>query len=134
MTKKSNYSKKELRIIIGGYIFRWIIVLLMVMPTIVGIICATLNVEADTRKLITSLTFYGSVFLYGFYWIIGTLFEFKHIHIAMQLAYHAPFRNLRPYDPWDSSDKRESIICGALFAVLGLAAMIVVSLEHLGII
>ena len=134
MKKKSIYSKKALRIIVLGYLFRWAVLGLMIIPIIVGIICKTLNIEVGSPKLITSLSLFIFAFLYGTYWIIGTLFRFKHILIAMQLAYHASFRNLRPYDLWTPSEKRESILCGAIFAVLGLAGMIIVALEYLGII
>ena len=133
MKKKSIYSKKALRIIVLGYLFRWAVLGLMIIPIIVGIICKTLNIEVGTRP-VTSLSFFIAMFLYGLYWIIGTLCGFKHILIAMQLAYHAPYRNLRPNDSWDSSERRESILCGAIFAVLGLVAIIVVPLEYLGII
>ena len=104
------------------------------MPLIVGIICKTLNIESEMRKLINSSSLFIFTFLYGTYWIIGTLFGFKHILIAMQLADRTPYRNLRPYDLWTSSEKRESILCGAIFAVIGLAGMIVVALGYLGII
>ncbi len=134
MKRNSIYSKKELRIIILGYLFRWAILGMIIMPLIVGIICKTLNIEVGSQKFVTSLSFFIAIFLYGLYWIIGTLCGFKHILIAMQLAYHAPFQNLRPNDPWTPSERRESILCGALFAVLGLAAIIVVPLEYLGII
>lgn len=134
MKKKSIYSKKARSIIVLGYIFRWGVLGIMIMPIIVGIICKALNIEVGTAKFVASLSLFIFAFLYGLYWIIGTLFGFKHILIAMQLAYHTPFRNLRPYDLWTPSEKRESILCGAIFVFLGLAFIIIATLDHLGII
>ena len=134
MKKKSIYSKKARRIVGLGYLFRWGVLGLMIMPIIVAIICKALNIEAGTAKFVDSLSLLIFAFLYGLYWIIGTLCGFKHILIAMQLADRTPFRNLRPYDLWTPSERKESILCGAIFAVVGLAAIIVATLEHLGII
>ena len=134
MKKKSIYSKKARRLIFLGYLFRWGALGLMIIPIIVGIICKVLNIEVGSLKFVTSLSVFIFAFLYGLYWIIGTLCGFKHILIAMQLAYRTPFRSLRPYDLWTPSERRESILCGALFALVGLAFIVIAILNHLDIL
>lgn len=125
MKKYSSYSGKERRTIILGYLWRWgSIGMMLLVPAITLVICNSLRVSAEFRSLAGALAFGISMFCVGTYDIIGTLLEFKHVLVSLQLASHVPHVN--PRRAWTSKDKREYIGVGIIFVVLGLALVAIV--------
>jgi hypothetical protein len=72
--------------------------------------------------------------LVGVYEIIGTVLEFKHILVSLQLMRPAPFQNISPRRDWTKSKKKESITIGITFAVIGFSIIIMFVLQWLGVL
>ena len=68
----------------------------------------------------------------GAYEIIGTVLEFKHSLVSLQLTRHNSSINLRK--GWTKSEKREYIGAGIVFVVAGLASTTIFALIHFGIL
>ena len=135
MKKGISYSKKERQVITLGYLWSWgSIVIILLIPAIVFVICNLVNTEPKIQGLVTFLSAGIAMFCVGIYDIIGTLLEFKHVLVSLQLAYHIPFQNINPRRDWTKSEKREYIGVGIIFAILGLAFIIIFTLIQFGIL
>ena len=135
MKKGTSYSKKERRVITFGYLWRWgSIVIILLIPAIVFGICNLLSIEREIQALVAFLSMGITMFCVGAYDIIGTVLEFKHILVSLQLASHLPFQNINPRRGWTKSEKREYIGVGIIFVVLGLAFITIFTLIRLGIL
>ena len=135
MKKGASYSKKERQVITFGYLWRWgSIVIILLIPAIVFGICNLVNVESKNQGFVTFLSAGITMFCVGTYDIIGTVFEFKHILISLQLARHRPFQNINPRRDWTKSEKRDYIGVGIIFVILGLAFITILALMQFGIL
>ncbi|MBQ7374551.1 MAG: hypothetical protein IJW61_01070 [Clostridia bacterium] len=134
MKKGSNYSKREQRIILLGYLWRWgCILIVLLIPAITIGICQLFDVTVKIKGF-AALLFGISMLLVGVYDIVGTALEFKHILVSLQLMYRRPFPNVNPRRGWTKSEKKEYITIGIIFAVLGLLMIIVFVLQQLGVL
>lgn len=132
MKKGFYFSKRERRVITLGYLCRWgVLGIIFLIPTIVFQICKLFNMEPQTQGFITILSVGITILGYGIYNIIGAVFEFKHVLVALQLANR---RSANPRKNWSKSDKRENIGVGIIFAVLGLAIIILYTLAQFGVL
>ena len=135
MKKGTSYSKKERRTITFGYLWRWgSIVIVLLIPAIVFGICNLVNTEPKIQRFVTFLSAGITMFCVGVYDIIGTVLEFKHVLVSLQLTNHIPFQNINPRRDWTKSEKREYIGTGIIFVIVGLASLTVFTLAHFGII
>ena len=134
MKKGSNYSKREQRIITLGYLWRWgSILIVLLIPAIYIGICQLFGVTGRVHGFVGGLLFGISMLLVGVYDIVGTVLEFKHILVSLQLMYHAPFQNINPRRNWTKSEKKEYITIGIMFAVIGFSIIIMFVLHWLGV-
>ena len=135
MKKGTSYSKKERRTITFGYLWRWgSIVIVLLIPAIVFGICNLVNTEPKIQRFVTFLSAGITMFCVGVYDIIGTVLEFKHILVSLQLTSHIHFQNINPRRGWTKSEKRENIGGGIIFIILGLAFIIIFTLMQFGIL
>ena len=135
MKKGPSYSKRERRIISLGYLWRWgSIAMIFLVPAIAFVICNLLNTEPETQGFVTFLAAGITMFCVGTYDIIGTVLEFRHILVSLQLASHIPFQNINPRRDWTKSEKREHIGAGIVFVILGSAIITIFTLIQLGIL
>ena len=96
MKKGTSYSKKERRAITFGYLWRWgSIVIMLLIPAIVFGICNLVNTEPKIQGFVTFLSAGITMFCVGVYDIIGTVLEFKHVLVSLQLTSHI-FQNINP--------------------------------------
>lgn len=136
MKKRSSFNRKERRAIMLGHLWRWgSIALILLIPAIAYGICSLLNTETETQGFVTFLSAGITMFCVGVYNIIGTVLEFKHVFVSLQLASrHIPFKNFNPSRGWAKSEKRDYIFVGIIFAVFGLAIITIFTLVHFGIL
>ena len=135
MGKRTSYSKKEQQVITLGYLWRWgSIAMILLVPAIAFVICNLLNTEPDTQGFVAFFSAGFTMLCVGTYDIIGTVFEFKHILVSLQLASHIPFQNINPRRAWTKSEKREHIGVGIVFVILGLVFITTFTLIQLGIL
>ncbi|MBQ8772265.1 MAG: hypothetical protein IJZ28_03585 [Clostridia bacterium] len=135
MKEGAYYSKKERRAITFGYLWRWGSILIMLLiPAIVFGICNLVNTEPKTQRLVSFLSAGIAMFCVGVYDIIGTVLEFKHVLVSLQLAYRIPFQNINPRRDWTKSEKEEYIGVGIIFIIFGLAFITIFALMHFGIL
>ena len=135
MKKGISYSKKERRVITFGYLWRWgSIVIILLIPAIVFGICNMVNIEPKIQGFVTFLSAGITMFCVGVYDIIGTVLEFKHLLVSVQLASHIHFQNINPRRDWTKSEKRENIGAGIAFIILGLAFITVFTLIQFGVL
>ena len=135
MKKGSSYSKKERQVITMGYLWRWgSIVIILLIPAIVFGVCNLVNIEPKIQGFVTFLSVGITMFCVGAYCIIGTVLEFKHILVSLQLAYHIPYQNINPRRDWTKSEKREYIGIGIIFVILGLAFVTIIILTQFGVL
>ncbi len=84
------------------------------------------------QGFISFLSFGIATLLVGMYEIIGTIFEFKHILVSLQIAsLKNPLNSINPRKRWSKKQKTEGIGSGIIFAVLGLAIIVVAVLGYL---
>ena len=122
MKKFSSYSKRENRIIELGYFWHWgSIVITFLIPAITFWICNLLNTDPKAQGLLTSLSAGIIMVCIGAYEIIGTVLEFKHLLVSLQLATHIPFQNINPKRAWTKAEKRDYICIGTIFLIIGLS-------------
>ena len=135
MGNRTSYSKKEQQVIILGYLWRWgSIVIMLLIPAIVFGICNLVNTEPEIQGFVTFLSAGITMFCVGVYDIIGTVLEFKHVLVSLQLTCHFPFQNINPRRDWTKSEKREYIGVGIIFIILGLAFITIFALIQFGIL
>lgn len=136
MKKRSSFNRKERRAIMLGHLWRWgSIALILLVPAIAYGICNLLNTGAETQGFVTFLSAGITMFCVGVYNIIGTVLEFKHVFVSLQLASrHIPFQNFNPSRGWTKSEKRDYIFVGIIFAVFGLAIITIFTLVHFGVL
>ena len=135
MKKGTSYSKKERRIITFGYLWRWgSIVIILLIPAIAFGICNLVNTEPEIQGFVTFLSAGIAMFCVGTYDIIGTVLEFKHILVSLQLATKIPFQNINPRREWTKSEKREYIGVGIIFIILGLAFISIFTFVQFGVL
>ena len=136
MKKGPYYSKKERRAITFGYLWRWgSIVIILLIPAIVFGICNLVNTEPEIQGFVTFLSAGITMFCVGVYDIIGTVLEFKHVLVSLQLTRsHIPFQNINPRRDWTKSEKRENIGAGIIYIILGLAIITIFALIQFGIL
>lgn len=136
MKKGISYSKKERQVITLGYLWRWgSIVIILLIPAIVFGICNLVNTEPEIQGFVTFLSAGITMFCVGVYDIIGTVLEFKHVLVSLQLTRsHIPFQNINPRRGWTKSEKRENIGVGIIFIILGLAFITIFTLAQFGIL
>ena len=135
MKKGTSYSKKERRAITFGYLWRWgSSVIILLIPAIVFGICNLVNTEPKIQSFAALLSMSITMLCIGIYDIIGTVLEFKHVLISLQLASRNPFKDVNPRREWTKSEKREYIGIGIIFVIVGLASLTVFTLAHFGII
>ena len=135
MKKGTYYSKKERRAITFGYLWRWgSIVIMLLIPAIVFGICNLVNTEPEIQGFVTFLSAGITMFCVGTYDIIGTVLEFKHVLVSLQLTSHIPFQNINPRRGWTKSEKREYIGGGIILIILGLAFITIFTLIQFGIL
>ena len=135
MKKGTSYSRKERQVITLGYLWRWgSIVIILLIPAIVFGICNLVNTKPEIQGLVTFLSAGITMFCVGVYDIIGTVLEFKHVLVSLQLASHIPFQNINPRRDWTKSEKREYIGVGIIFIILGLAFITIFTLAQFGIL
>ena len=135
MKKGTSYSKKERRVITMGYLWRWgSIVIILLIPAIAFGICNLVNTEPEIQGFVTFLSAGIAMFCVGTYDIIGTVLEFKHILVSLQLATKIPFQNINPRRGWTKSEKREYIGVGIIFIILGLAFITIFTLVQFGVL
>ena len=134
MKKGTSYSRKERQVITLGYLLRWgSIVIILLIPAIVFGICNLVNTEPEIQGFVTFLSAGITMFCVGVYDIIGTVLEFKHVLVSLQLISHA-FQNINPRRYWTKSEKREYIGVGIIFIILGLAVITIFTLMQFGIL
>ena len=134
MKKGIYYSKKERKVIALGYLWRWgSIVIIFLIPAIVFGICNVVNIENELQGFVTFLSVGITTFFAGAYDIIGTVLEFKHILVSLQLANHSHLQNINPRRNWTKSEKREYIGVGIIYVILGLAIITIFTLAQFGI-
>lgn len=97
-------------------------------------ICNLVNVEPKIQGFVIFLSAGIAMFGIGTYDIIGTVFEFKHILVSLQLARHIPFQNINPRRDWTKTEKREYIGIGIIFVILGLVFITIFTLIQFGIL
>ena len=86
MKKGTSYSKKERRVITMGYLWRWgSIVIILLIPAIAFGICNLVNTEPEIQGFVTFLSAGIAMFCVGTYDIIGTVLEFKHILVYLEV-------------------------------------------------
>ena len=136
MKKGTYYSKKERRAITFGYLWRWgSMVITLLIPAIVFGICNLVNTEPEIQGFVTFLSAGITMFCVGVYNIIGTVLEFKHVLVSLQLTrWHIPFQNINPRRGWTKSEKRENIGVGIILIILGLAIITIFVLIQFGIL
>ena len=135
MKKGTSYSRTERQVITLGYLWRWgSIVIMLLIPAIVFVICNLVNAEPKTQGFVTFLSAGITMFCVGVYDIIGTVLEFKHLLVSLQLASLTPFQNINPRRDWTKSEKRENIGIGIIFVILGLAVITIFALAQFGIL
>ncbi len=133
MKKGIYYSKKDVRTIRLGYFLRYgSIVIVLLLPIIIGAICGLFGAEPDMQRFVALLSFGISLLGIGTYNVIGAALEFKHVLVSLQLGGIMP--DINPRRGWTGKEKKECIIAGVIFIILGLAAIIVFCLTHFGII
>lgn len=129
------YSKKERRIILLGYLWRWgSIGLILLVPIVTFIICEAMCVSPQTSYTLVVISM-GSAFVgVGIYDIVGAVRGFKHVLVSLQIAYHLPIRSINPRRQWRRDEKKEYIGVGVVFLVFGLAIIILFVLAQLGVV
>ena len=133
MRKCSSFSRNERRVVTLGYLWRWgSIGIILLIPAITFGICNLLNMESETKGFVTFLSAGITMLCVGTYDIIGAVLEFKHILVSLQLA--SRIQNINPRRGWTKSEKRESIGCGIIFLILGLAFITIFTLAQFGIL
>ena len=106
----------------------------LVQFTFVFGICNLVNTEPEIQGFVTFLSAGITMFCVGVYDIIGTVLEFKHVLVSLQLTSHIPFQNINPRRDWTKSEKREYIGVGIIFIILGLAFITIFALIQFGIL
>ena len=135
MKKGASYSKKERQVITLGYLWRWgSIVIILLIPALVFGICNLANTEPQIQGLVTFLSAGITMFGVGVYEIIGTVLEFKHLLVSLQLASLTPFQNINPRRDWTKSEKREYIGVGIILVILGLSFITIFTLGQFGVL
>lgn len=135
MGKGTSYSRKERQVIRLGFLWRWgSIAMILLVPAITFVICNLLNTEPETQGFVAVLSAGITMLCVGTYDIIGTVLEFRHILVSLQLASHIPFQNINPRRDWTKSEKREQIGVGIIFVILGSAIITIFTLIQLGIL
>ena len=132
MKKGTSFSKIERRTITLGYLWNygfWLIPFL----TWIGafLICGLIDTTAEVAKRISFLFFGIALIFVGLYDIIGTVLEFKHIHISAQLG--DKFRSPNPRRLWTNEEKKNYIFIGSIWAIIGLICIIACVLDKFGI-
>ena len=129
--KRSKPTAKDSYTITLGYLWRWgQIVIVFLIPTITYFICKLGAIPSETEGYAVFFAFGASFLCVGIYGIIGTALEFKHIHVALQLAYRT---TPNPQKSWTKAEKRESTAIGIIFTVLGSAIITLILLSVFGI-
>lgn len=122
MKKGTSYARKERQAITFGYVWRWgSIAMILLIPAIVFGICNLVNIEPQIQGFVTFLSAGIAMFCVGIYDIIGTVLEFQHILVSLQLARHTPFQDINPRRAWTKSEKRAHIGIGIIYVILGFA-------------
>ena len=129
------YSKKERRIILLGYLWRWgSIGLILLVPAITFKICEAMRVSPQTCYHIIFISAGASFVGVGIYDIVGAVRGFKHVLVSLQVASHFPIRSINPRRQWRRDEKKEYIGVGVAFLVFGLAIIILFVLAQLGVV
>ena len=135
MKKGASYARKERQAITFGYLWRWgSIAIILLIPAVAFGICNLVNMEPKIQGFVTFLSAGIAMLCVGIYDIIGTVLEFRHVLVSLQLARHTPFQNINPRRAWTKSEKRECIGVGIIFVILGSAFITIFTLIQFGIL
>ena len=132
MKKGTSFSKTERRALALGYLWNygfWSIPFLTCI--IASLICSLIKVSPEIQKRVPFLFLGMALIFVGLYDIIGTVLEFKHIHISAQLGDKLRYPN--PRRLWTNEEKKHYVFIGSIWAIIGLICIIACVLDKFGI-
>ena len=132
MGKHSRHNKEDRRAIILGHIHRHsILIVPLIMVFIILILHKLLQIKNAGDIM---LFFMGISFIFfGCYDIIGTILEWKHILVSMQIFTHNR-DEINPSRSWTTYEKKQMIGSGIVLIVSGLAVIVLTVLILLEIL
>lgn len=132
-SRRSSKSENE-RAIFMGYLWRWgSVALILLLPVFTYGICVFWGALPKTQQFCTMLAFGIGMLGMGAYEIIGSVLEFRHLLVSLQLTVHIPKDKLNSTRAWTKQDKKDGIGIGIIFAFWGTAMIIVTMLGWGGI-
>ncbi|MBQ8495937.1 MAG: hypothetical protein IJ489_00575 [Clostridia bacterium] len=132
MGKHSRHNKEDRRAIICGHLYRHAILIVPLIMVLIILIFDKLFQIKNAGDIM--LLFMGISFIFfGCYDIIGTILEWKHILVSMQIFSHSRDA-INPRRSWTMYEKKQMIGSGIVLIVSGLAVIVLTVLMLWGVL